>query len=122
MEQGLKSKSKHGSANFCISHETALPDRNFFDQELSGTSISACFALSLEQFLILLLRRQHFGLVNEHDGNVVPDFIQKLTGGADKAVLIFRELDRSLAFGADNDVKKLLADHGICSSWIGHCC
>jgi hypothetical protein len=80
-------------------------------QDVSGKSISACFALAVEQFLILLLRRQCFGLINQHDWDIIPDLIQKMTCGADKAVVVFRELHRSLAFGADNDVKKLLADH-----------
>jgi hypothetical protein len=88
---------------------------DFLCQELVGKSISACFPLVSEQFLILLLWRQHFGLVDQHDGDVVPDFIEKLTGGAGKAVLAFRELNRPFAFGADKDVKKLLADHGVYS-------
>jgi hypothetical protein len=113
MEQGGKSKGKHAGAIFCISHETAFDDRNFSYQDAGGDAMCARFACVLEQFLILFLRRQRSGLVDQHDRNVIPDFIKKLTGCAGKAVLVFCKLDRPLAFGTGDDVKKLLADHGI---------
>ncbi len=45
-----------------------------------------------------------FGLVDEHYGDIVSDFIDKLAGWADKAVLCFIELYRAFAFRAGENV------------------
>jgi hypothetical protein len=59
---------------------------------------------------------QVFGLVDEHIGNVVLDFVQEPALVADEAVFLFREAKISFALGAGQDFKQDFADgHGISS-------
>jgi hypothetical protein len=53
---------------------------------------------------------QRFGLVDEHDGDVVLDFINQAAPVADEAVARVIQMDITLAFGAGEDFQKFLAD------------
>ena len=55
---------------------------------------------------------QLFGLINEHDGDVVANLVEKLALLADKAIFCFGEPHLSFAFWAGQDVKQFLTDHG----------
>jgi hypothetical protein len=55
---------------------------------------------------------QLFCLVDEHDGNVFTDLVEKLAALANQAVFFFGELYLPFAFGAGKDIKQFLADHG----------
>jgi hypothetical protein len=55
---------------------------------------------------------QLFGLVDEHDGDVLADLVEKLAVFANQAVFFFGERYLPFAFGAGKDIKQFLADHG----------
>jgi hypothetical protein len=46
-----------------------------------------------------------FGFINEHDGNIVSDFVEQFAMVADKPVLGFIEVYFPLALGADQDIQ-----------------
>jgi len=54
---------------------------------------------------------QWFCLVNEHDGDVVADFIEQYAGRTDKAIAFFGELDRTFALGTGENVEKFFLYH-----------
>ena len=56
---------------------------------------------------------EFFRLVDEHDGDVVLDFVKQFALIADESVAFFVQVDFSLAFRAGKYFKKLFADgHG----------
>jgi hypothetical protein len=61
---------------------------------------------------------QGFGLINEHDGDVVLDFVDQAAGLADEAVTLVIQPDVPLALGTGQDFQEFFAD-GHDSSKIG---
>jgi hypothetical protein len=55
---------------------------------------------------------QLFCLIDEHDGNVFTDLVEKPAALANQAVFFFGEPYLPFAFGAGKDIKQFLADHG----------
>ena len=55
------------------------------------------------------------GFINEHDRDIVPNFIYETAGLADKSIFFFIELERSLALGTGDNVKQFLFDHDVFS-------
>jgi hypothetical protein len=51
-----------------------------------------------------------FGLVDEHDGNVIPDFIKKPALITDEPVTRLVEMNLTLAFRAGENLQKLWFD------------
>jgi hypothetical protein len=51
-----------------------------------------------------------FRLIDEHDGDSIPDLVEKLAGVANQTILSFVELDEAFALGAGQYVQKVLAD------------
>ena len=54
-------------------------------------------------------------LIDEHDGDIVTNFIDKFAGMADKTIAFLIELDLSLAFGTGDNVEQFLFNHGVIS-------
>jgi len=50
------------------------------------------------------------GLLDEHDGDVVPDFVQQTAMVADEAVLRVVQTNAALAFRACQNLQQFLAD------------
>ena len=50
------------------------------------------------------------GLVNQHNGDIVADFILELAGVADKPVPVIRQVNIPFAFGARQDIQQLLVN------------
>jgi hypothetical protein len=57
--------------------------------------------------------QERFGLTGEHNGNIIPDFIEQFAGFADKTIFFFIEFDFSLAFRAGKNVKEFLFYHEL---------
>lgn len=54
-------------------------------------------------------------LIDEHDGDIVTNFIDKFAGMADKTIAFLIELDLSLTFGTGDNVEQFLFNHGVIS-------
>lgn len=52
-------------------------------------------------------------LIDEHDGDIVTNFIDKFAGMADKTIAFLIELDLSLTFGTGDNVEQFLFNHGV---------
>jgi hypothetical protein len=62
---------------------------------------------------------QGFGLVDEHDGDIILDFVNQAALVADETVALLVETNVPLAFGAGQDFQEFFADgHG--SSKFGY--
>jgi len=54
-----------------------------------------------------------FSLIDEHDGDIIANFINKFTGMADQTIAFFIEPDFSLARGTGDNVEKFLFNHSV---------
>jgi hypothetical protein len=52
---------------------------------------------------------QGFGFFNQHDGNIVADFVEKLAVVADQSILSGIEVDVAFALGTGEDVEQFFA-------------
>jgi hypothetical protein len=76
---------------------------------VSVASFSIYWQLTTGYWLLF----QRFGLVNEHDGNVVLDFVNQAAVVTDEAVALLIQADVPLALGAGQDFQEFFADgHG----------
>jgi len=60
--------------------------------------------------------RYGFGLINQHYGNIIPDFIQQFARIADQTIPGVIEMDIAFAFRASQYIKQFLADSHCRSS------
>jgi hypothetical protein len=56
---------------------------------------------------------QGFGFIDEHDGNIIPDFVQKFALIADEPIFIGIQPELTLAFGASQDIEQFLTQRHI---------
>jgi len=59
---------------------------------------------------VSLIASQFYGFIDQHDGDVIPDFIKKLAGYADQSVSFFTQIKLSPASRACQDIQQFLAD------------
>lgn len=60
----------------------------------------------------LRIIRSRCRLVNEHDGDIVPNGIEQMADRTEQVLLILLQLDRTFALRAGKNVDEFLFEHG----------
>jgi hypothetical protein len=79
---------------------------------MTGVVSSRCILLHNDE-LFLRLRyftlRDGFCLIYQHDGDIVPDFIEEFAVIANESISLFIQVDFPFAFWAGEDIEQLFA-------------